>query len=51
MGGLGDFSGLPAASLAWLLFMESGEPGYYMMYNDLMLEDIPKDEKKDKRLE
>lgn len=22
--------------LAWLLFLESGAPGYYMLYSDLM---------------
>lgn len=31
----GMYGGLPVASLAWLLFVESGNPGMYRLYKDL----------------
>ncbi|MCI8435515.1 MAG: hypothetical protein HFK10_06155 [Clostridia bacterium] len=34
-----DNDGGLASGLAWMLFAETGEPGYYMMYNDLLKPD------------
>ncbi|MDE6398135.1 MAG: hypothetical protein K2L51_02330 [Clostridiales bacterium] len=40
--GIGDGSmdplgtaGLPASELAWLMFAQTGMPGWYMLYSDL----------------
>ena len=29
-------SGFAASELAWLMFMQSGQPGMYLFYNDLV---------------
>lgn len=39
-----DNEGGLSSGLAWMLFTETGEPGYYMMYNDLL--ELEEDEKR-----
>lgn len=40
-----DNDGL-SSGLAWLLFAENGQPGYYMLYKDLLdLEQADEDER------
>lgn len=31
-----DNDGGLSSGLAWMLFAETGEPGYYLLYNDLL---------------
>lgn len=44
---------MPIAGLSYMLFMSSGEPGYYMLYNDLVSPtfSLIDDDKKDRLLE
>lgn len=46
--GNGNFNGADPLMLSWLLFSESGEAGYYMLYSDLYGDD---EEGRDKRLD
>lgn len=35
-----DFNGMNASGLSWLMFMESGEIGYYMLHDELMKDEV-----------
>ena len=43
-----DNDGYLTSGLAWLLFAQNGQPGYYLMYNDLLR--LEEDEGEDERL-